>query len=252
VAHRLEGKVSVITGAGQGIGKTIASRFAEEGSKIILIDISEKVFETEAELKRKGFQAIALKADVTSFDEVKRAAKRAEGFGKPDVLVNNAGVVLPFNLERYSESDLDKVLAVNLKGSLNCSVAFAPYMIEKRYGRIINISSIAGIEIGTKSIYYSASKAGVIGLTRSLALWLAEYSITVNAICPGIVRTALTEKSLGEKVLADLSKKIPLKRLASTMDIANLALFLASEESGYLTGQYIIIDGGLTIKSDVW
>jgi len=250
---RLENRVAVVTGAAQGIGKEISSTFAQEGADLVLLDLSDKVFDIEEEFRKKGCRALSVKADVSDFEKIKQAAELAiRKFGRVDVLVNNAGISLPFSLEKFSGKDLDKVMAVNLKGVFNCCMAFLPYMIDRKYGRIINISSIAGISIGTKSAYYSASKAAVIGFTRSLALWLAEYGITVNAICPGVVRTELTESSLGRNLLDKLAERIPMKRLALPRDVANLALFLASDESSYITGQYIIIDGGLTIKSDVW
>ena len=248
----LSEKVALVTGSAQGIGREIASTLAEEGAKVVLLDVSEKIFEVEKELRR-SFKTLALKADVSNFEEMRYVAEQViQRFGKLDILVNNAGITLPFSLEEFSEEDFEKVLAVNLKGVLNCCMAFIPYMIKRKYGKIVNISSIAGILIGTRSAYYSASKAAVIGLTRSLALWLAEYGITVNAICPGVVETELTKSSLGEDKLKHLASRIPLKRLASPRDIAHLVLFLASDESSYITGQYIVIDGGLTIKAEVW
>lgn len=246
-------KIALVTGSAQGIGKEIALSLAEEGAKVILLDMSEKVFSVEREFNEMGFKALALKVDISNFKEVGYAAEHiVQRFDRLDILVNNAGITIPFSLEQFSGEDFEKVLAVNLKGVFNCCMAFIPYMIKRRYGRIVNISSIAGILVGTRSLYYSASKAAIIGLTRSLALWLAEYGITVNAICPGVVETELTKLSLGEEKLRYLASRIPLKRLASPKDIANIVLFLASDESGYITGQYIIIDGGLTIKTEVW
>lgn len=253
MTDRLASKVAVVTGAARGIGLEIAFTLAEEGAKTILLDLSDEVFRTENKLLNKNFHVSAFKVDVSNFKEVLSVAKHIiREFGRMDILVNNAGIVLPFNLEKFSEKDLEKVMAVNLKGVFNCCMAFIPYMIKHRYGRIVNISSIAGISIGTRSIYYSASKAAVIGLTRSLALWVADYGITVNAVCPGVVETELTKSSLGEDKLRELAMKIPLKRLAYPKDIANLVLFLVSDEASYITGQYIIIDGGLTITSPIW
>lgn len=253
MTDRLTNKVAVVTGAARGIGREIALTLAEEGAKTVLLDLSDQVFRAENELLNKGFHVSAFRADVSNFKEVFSIAKHViRKFRKIDILVNNAGIVLPFSLEKFSEEDLEKVMAVNLEGVFNCCMAFVPFMIKHRYGRIVNISSIAGILVGTRSIYYSASKAAIIGLTRSLALWVADYGITVNAVCPGVVETELTKTSLGEDRLRELATKVPLKRLASPKDIANLVLFLVSDEASYITGQYIIIDGGLTITSPIW
>ena len=252
--RRLQGKVAIVTGGAKGIGKATGYKMLKEGASVALIDVLEKdLAETRDQLVIEEGQVLALCTDITNENQVQQAVRKTvQEFGTVDILVNNAGITLPFSLEEFSEEDFERVLAVNLKGVLNCCMAFIPYMIKRKYGKIVNISSIAGILIGTRSAYYSASKAAVIGLTRSLALWLAEYGITVNAICPGVVETELTKSSLGEDKLKHLASRIPLKRLASPKDIANLVLFLVSDEASYITGQYIIIDGGLTITSPIW
>jgi len=246
---RLKDKVVIVTGAGQGIGKGIALSLAKEGAKVVVSDITEKTNEVVKEIQDSGGEAIAAKLDVTNPKDAEGVAKLAiEKFGRIDILVNNAGIYPMKSFPELTEQEWDKVLSINLKGTFNCTKAVVPKMIEQKSGNIINIASIAGAVIGYQTlVHYSASKAGVLGFTRSAALDLAQYKIRVNAIAPGAVNTPGT-KSVGEEAMKQVEQTIPLKRLGQPEDIANLVVFLASEDSSYITGQMIVIDGGLTIQ----
>jgi len=246
---KLKDEVAFVTGAGQGIGKEIALTLAREGAKVIVSDISDKIYEVVKEIENIGNQALAVKADVSNLKEVEKMVKEIlDKFGKVDILVNNAGIY-PFKpLIEMEEKDWDKVLNVNLKGTFNCTKAVLPSMIKRKVGNIINISSIAGSVIGYLNlVHYSASKAGILGFTRSAAIELAQYGIRVNAIAPGAIETPGT-KVLGEETLKQFVQMIPLKRMGQPSDIAKLVVFLASEDSKYITGQCIVIDGGLTLQ----
>lgn len=246
---RLKDKVAIVTGAGQGIGRGIALALAREGAKVVVSDISDKASEVVKEIEDLGSEALAVKADVRDSGKTEEMAKAAiDKFGRIDILVNNAGIY-PFKpLIEMTEGDWDRVLGVNLKGVFNCTKAVLPKMIEQKSGSIINISSIAGSVVGYSNlVHYSASKAGMLGFTRAAALELAQYGIRVNAIAPGAVETPGT-KALGEEPLKQIEQTIPLRRIGQPEDIANLVVFLASDESSYITGQLIIADGGLTIQ----
>jgi 3-oxoacyl-[acyl-carrier protein] reductase len=246
---KLKNKVAIVTGSGQGIGKGIALALAKEGANVVVSDITEKINDVAKEIEGLGSKALAIKADVSSSEDVKNMAKQTlDKFGKIDILVNNAGIY-PFKpLTEMEEKDWDKVLDINLKGIFNCTKAVLTSMIEKKSGNIINIASIAGAVIGYLNlVHYSSSKAGVMGFTRSAALELAQHKIRVNAIAPGIIETP-GSKVLGEETLNQFIQMIPLKRMGQPRDIANLVVFLASEESSYITGQCIVTDGGLTIQ----
>ena len=246
---KLKDEVAFVTGAGQGIGKEIALTLAREGAKVIVSDISDKIYEVVKEIENIGNQALAVKVDVSNLKEVEKMVKEIlDKFGKVDILVNNAGIY-PFKpLIEMEEKDWDKVLNVNLKGTFNCTKAVLPSMIKRKVGNIINISSIAGSVIGYLNlVHYSASKAGILGFTRSAAIELAQYGIRVNAIAPGAIETPGT-KVLGEETLKQFVQMIPLKRMGQPSDIAKLVVFLASEDSKYITGQCIVIDGGLTLQ----
>jgi len=246
---KLKGKVAIVTGAAQGIGRGIALALAKEGAKVVVSDISDKIADVVREIESLGSEALAAKANVADSKETEGMAKAAiQKFGRIDILVNNAGIY-PFKpLVEMKEEDWDRVMGVNLKGVFNCTKAVLPKMIEQKSGNIINISSIAGAVIGYLNlVHYCASKGGVLGFTRAAALELAQYGIRVNAIAPGATETPGT-KVVGEEALKQVAQTIPLRRIGQPEDIANLVIFLASDDSSYITGQLIVADGGLTIQ----
>lgn len=243
---RLKDKVAVITGGGQGIGRTIAETYAKEGAKLALFDVSDNVKNTADELKAKyGVEAIGGKGDVTKIEDIEAGFKRVvDTFGRIDVLVNNAGITKDNLLLRMSDAEWDAVLAVNLKGPFNCTKAVFSPMRKAGGGRIINIASIVGLMGNAGQANYSSSKGGLIALTKTCAREFAKKNILVNAIAPGFIRTAMTDK-LSDDVKKALAAQIPLERLGEAQDVANAALFLASEESSYITGQVISVNGGM-------
>lgn len=243
---RLKDKVAVITGGGQGIGRTIAETYAKEGAKLALFDVSDNVKNTAEEIKAKyGVEAIGGKGDVTKIEDIEAGFKRVvDTFGRIDVLVNNAGITKDNLLIRMSDAEWDAVLAVNLKGPFNCTKAVFSPMRKAGGGRIINIASIVGLMGNAGQANYSSSKGGLIAMTKTCAREFAKKNILVNAIAPGFIRTAMTDK-LSDDVKKQLAAQIPLERLGEAQDVANAALFLASEESSYITGQVISVNGGM-------
>lgn len=245
----LKEKVSLITGASRGIGREIALKLAEEGSDIAFFYSSndEKAKSVEKEIELKGVKAKAFKVDVSKEDEVSKAVSTIEKeMGSIDILVNNAGITRDNLLIRMSEKDWTDVLDINLKGVFLTTKAVARKMMKKRYGKIINISSIVGVRGNAGQGNYSASKAGIIGFTKTMALELASRGIRVNAIAPGFIETDMTDV-LKEEVKMEILNKIPLGNLGKPEDIANLVLFLVSSNADYITGQVINIDGGMGI-----
>jgi 3-oxoacyl-[acyl-carrier protein] reductase len=239
-------KVAVITGASRGIGRSIALALAAAGARIVAVDLglddTEKLAE---EVRALGGEALAVQGNVTVAADTERMIEAAVGkFGRVDILVNNAGITKDGLLMRMKDDDWDAVLNVNLKGAFLCSRAAAKVMMKQRYGRIINIASIVGQMGNAGQANYCASKAGLIGLTKSNARELATRNVTVNAIAPGFIATAMTD-ALPEKARQELLAQIPQERLGSADDIANAVLFLASERSGYITGQVIGVNGGM-------
>jgi len=241
----LEGRVSIITGGARGIGKTIAMELADAGSDIVIFDVLDEGVDTAREIEKKGRKAGFYKVDITDLDAVNSVVEKVlKEFGRIDILVNNAGITRDTLLMRMEESDFDLVIKVNLKGTFNCTKAVLKPMMKARWGRIINISSIIGLMGNAGQANYAASKAGIIGFTKSVAKELGKRNITVNAIAPGFIRTPMTEK-LSDEVKESYFKLIPLGRFGEPEDVAKVVRFLASDDAGYITGQVIQVDGGL-------
>ncbi len=241
---KLKNKVAIITGAAQGIGKGIALTLAKEGANVVVSDI-KGVYDVVREIETLGVKALGVKADVSNKKEVEEMVKKTlNRFGRIDILVNNAGIFPFVNLTEMKEEDWDRVLNVNLKGIFNCTKTVLNEMIKQKSGNIINISSIAAM-VGFKGLsHYCASKAGVIGFTKAAALELSQYGIRVNAIAPGGIETPGTKGMIDENFINSL----PIKRVGIPKDIAKTVLFLASEDSSYITGQCIVVDGGYTLQ----
>jgi 3-oxoacyl-[acyl-carrier protein] reductase len=244
----LKGKVAFVTGGAQGIGKEIAVAFARHGADLIIGDINQSVLEsTVRELRQLGGKADGYMLDVSSMASCEEAVKKAiDKFGRIDILVNNAGITRDNLLLRMSEEDFDRVIRINLKGTFNCTKVLSRVMMKQRYGRIINIASVIGLIGNAGQVNYAASKAGIIGVTKSVAKELASRNVTVNAIAPGFIKTEMTDV-LPEEVRAKMLETIPLKRPGMPADVANAALFLASEYSSYITGQVLVVDGGMVM-----
>ena len=243
----LEGKVALVTGAGRGIGKAIALRYAAEGANVAFTDlvINEAVEQTVAELEAMGVKAKAYASNAALFDETHDVVKQVvEDFGRIDVLVNNAGITKDGLMMRMSEAQWDAVIAVNLKSAFNFVHAVTPVMMRQRSGSIINMSSVVGVHGNAGQCNYSASKAGMIGLAKSIAQELGSRGVRANAIAPGFIITEMTAK-LPEEVREGWNAKIPLRRGGTPEDIANVATFLASDLSSYVTGQVISVCGGM-------
>lgn len=245
----MDRKVALVTGASRGIGKEIALGLARKNMDVAItyssnVEMANEVLE---EIKGYGVNAIAVRADVSIEEDVKNLVKEVEEkLGTVDVLVNNAGITKDNLLIKMSDEDFDKVLDVNLKGVFLCTKAVARAMMRKRYGKIINISSIVGVGGNAGQGNYAASKAGVIGFTKSIAKELGSRGIRVNAIAPGFIETQMTEV-LREDIKEQMLNSIALKKFGRPSDISNLVNFLASEESDYITGEVIRIDGGMSI-----
>lgn len=240
-------KVALITGASRGIGKQIAITLAKEGYNIALNYRSEKegYEETKAEIEKYNVEVFPVMGDVSSFEDCEKMVKEIiEKFGRIDVLVNNAGITKDMLLVRMKDEDFKKVIDVNLMGTFNVTKNVVPYMMKARSGRIISLASVVGISGNAGQANYSASKAGIIGFTKSLAKELGSRNILVNAVAPGFIQTNMTEV-LKDDVKEEIAKAIPLKRMGTPQDVANVVKFLASEDSSYITGQVIHIDGGM-------
>ncbi|MGE5396348.1 MAG: 3-oxoacyl-ACP reductase FabG [Candidatus Saccharibacteria bacterium] len=242
---RLKDKVAIITGAAQGIGEGIARRFALEGASVVICDLNEdEIKRVEGAINEQGGTALGIRADVTERTQVEEMVRQTrERFGTVDILVNNAGVTRDAMIHKMSEENWDTVIKVNLKGSFNCLQAVAGLMREKGYGKIVNISSISRFgNVGQAN--YAASKAGIIGMTRAAARELGGKGVTVNAVAPGSIVTEMFMKT--PENIRELAKLItPLGRWGTVEEVANVCLFLASDESSYVTGQCIHCDGGM-------
>ncbi|MBX3110988.1 MAG: 3-oxoacyl-[acyl-carrier-protein] reductase [Fimbriimonadaceae bacterium] len=241
--RRFEGTVVVVTGASRGIGRSIAERFASEGAKVACVATSAANAEPTAQAT--GGKAYGLDVSDTAAVEAVFAQIEAD-FGKIDVLVNNAGLTRDTLALRMKEDDWDRVIDVNLKGTFNCCKAVLKGMMKARRGRIVNISSVVGLHGAAGQVNYSASKAGIVGLTMSLAKELGSRGVTVNAVAPGFIDTDMTAE-LSDEMREGVVKNAPLGRLGEGSDIAGVVAFLASDDAGYLTGQVLTVDGGLTL-----
>lgn len=245
----LEGKVALVTGAGRGIGRAIAIRLAKAGARVVVnYNGSEaKAQETVREIEEAGGEAMALKCDVSDFSACAELAKTViEKFGRLDILINNAGITRDGLIMRMSEEDYDTVLDINLKGAFNMIRHFSPSFLKQRSGKVINISSVSGVLGNAGQANYCASKAGLIGLTKSVARELASRGVCVNALAPGFIETEMTE-AMSDKAKEAVIGSIPMKRTGQAEDIAEAAAFLADEASDYITGQVLCIDGGMAI-----
>ncbi|MCT8139793.1 3-oxoacyl-[acyl-carrier-protein] reductase [Anaerobacillus sp. CMMVII] len=245
----LKGKAALVTGASRGIGRAIAIELARQGVNVAVnfAGNASKAEEVVAEIKELGVEAFAIKADVANSEEVTAMVKATiDAFGALDILINNAGITRDGLIMRMKEEDWDAVINTNLKGVFNCSKAVTRQMMKQRYGRIVNISSVVGVLGNAGQANYVAAKAGVIGLTKTLARELANRNITVNAVAPGFIETDMTDE-LSAEIKEELMKQIPLAKLGKAEDIARVVRFLVSEDGNYMTGQTLHVDGGMVM-----
>lgn len=245
----LKGKTAVVTGASRGIGKAIALKLANLGANIVVNyrKSADAVLDVVKEIEGLGVKVLAIQCDISSYSDVEHMMKKCnEEFGSIDILVNNAGITKDGLLMRMKEEDFDSVIDVNLKGAFNCTKHVSSIMLKQRQGRIINISSVSGLTGNAGQVNYSAAKAGILGMTKSVAREFASRGITCNAVAPGYIQTDMTDV-LPDKVKDAIMGTIPLKRLGTPEDVANAVAFLASEEASYITGQVINVDGGMVM-----
>ena len=245
----LNGKVAVVTGAGRGIGNAIAIALADAGADLVLAARTASQLEVTAEeIRSKGCRALPVPTDVTRKEDVVRLMTTAiDQLGGLHILVNNAAIMAPAALMEQTEDEWDKVMSVNLKAYFTCTQAVGRHMIEQKYGKIINMASTGGVIAGPKNASYHSSKAAIIHFTRSVAIEWIKYNINVNAVGPGVVDTELVDQFIQKGSRELMLKGVPIKRFADPAEIANLVVFLASDLAGYIVGEHIIIDGGLTI-----
>ena len=244
-----ERKVVLVTGGSRGIGREVAEVYAENGYDVVINYVSDKtdVEGIKKEFEEKGVKCLLVKADVSKAEDVNNMVEQAIAeFGKIDVLVNNAGITRDTLLMRMSEEDFDKVIEINLKGTYLVTKAVTKYMMKKRNGSIINLASVVGVVGNAGQCNYSASKAGVIGFTKSVAKELASRNIRANAVAPGFIATDMTSV-LSDSVKENINAQIPLKRMGTAREVAEVIYFLGSEKSSYITGQVINIDGGMVM-----
>ena len=244
-----EKKVVLITGGARGIGRKVAEVYAKNGYDVVINYVSEKtdVEGIKKEIEEKGVKCSLVKADVSKAEEVEKMVEQAiQEFGKIDVLVNNAGITRDCLLMRMSEEEFDKVIEINLKGTYLVTKQVIKYMMKKRQGSIINLASVVGVVGNAGQCNYSASKAGIIGFTKSVAKELAARNIRANAVAPGFIETDMTNV-LKDEIKENINEQIPLKRMGTAKEVAELIYFLGSEKSSYITGQVINVDGGMVM-----
>jgi len=243
---KLKDKVALVTGAAQGIGKAIAAALAKEGANVVISDINlELASQTAKEIEALGVKAMAFRTNVADLADVEKTIEETiKTLGRIDILVNNAGITKDNLLIRMKKEDWDAVLAVNLSGVFNCTKAISPLMMKQRYGKIINIASIVGQMGNFGQANYAASKGGVIAFTKTVARELASRNVTVNAIAPGFIQTAMTDK-IPEDIKKKMLEQIPLGKLGQPEDVAAAVVFLASAQADYITGQVINVNGGM-------
>ena len=243
-----DNKVALITGGSRGIGEKIAERFAQAGYNLIINYVSniENVEELEAKIKgNANIEILFIQSDVTSFESCENMVNEAiKKFGHIDVLVNNAGITKDTLLMRMKEEDFDKVINVNLKGTYNVTKNVIPYMMKQKYGKIVNISSVVGVSGNAGQANYAASKAGIIGFTKSVAKELASRNILANCVAPGFIKTDMTDV-LSDSVKESINSQIPLKKMGTAEEVANAVYFLGNDENTYITGQVLNEDGGM-------
>ncbi len=255
MSGRLEGRVAIVTGGGAGIGHATARRFAAEGARVVIAEkVADAAVAAAAEIERAGGAALAVPADVSRADEAAGVVSRAVArFSTVDVLVNNAGVELKRAVEDTTEEEWDRVLAVNLKSAFLMSKHVIPIMKSQRRGAIVNNSSVGNFIAAVNSAAYGASKAGMMALTRGMALELAPFGIRVNAVCPGVIDTPMNQRNLARAADPEAMRRswyeiTPLGRLGTPDDVAAALLFLASDEAGFITGAPLVIDGGRMVQ----
>lgn len=240
-------KVALITGGSRGIGKEIAKKFALNGYNLVINYVSGNTDLNKLKENFKETEVLFVKTDVTNYESCENMVKEAiEKFGKIDVLVNNAGITKDGLLMRMKEEDFDKVIKVNLKGTFNMTKNVIPYMIKQRNGKIVNIASVVGVTGNAGQANYAASKAGIIGFTKTVARELASRNILANCIAPGFIKTDMTDV-LSETVKENIYSQIPLNKMGEAKEVANAVYFLASEENTYITGQVLNVDGGMVM-----
>ncbi len=246
---RFEGKTALVTGGSRGIGRAICLELAKGGASVVFCWAGNGAAaqETARAVEALGAKVLAVRCDVADAEQVDALVKAAlEGFGRIDILVNNAGITRDNLLMRMSEADFDAVIAANLKGAFLCMKAVSRLMLKQRYGRIVNLGSVVGLRGNAGQVNYAASKAGIVGMTKSLAKELASRGVTVNAVAPGFIETGMTAV-LPDSARAAALGSIPMNRLGAPEEVARAAAFLASDEAAYITGQVLAVDGGMAM-----
>jgi 3-oxoacyl-[acyl-carrier protein] reductase len=243
----LKGKIAIVTGAGHGIGREISLSLGRRGAEVVVTDVSDEIFDVGKQIEALGSKALPIKCDVTDPKEAISVEEQVIGtHERIDILINNAGIYPQKSFVEMTAEDWNQVLRINLNGVFHCTKAVIPKMIKQKYGKIVNIASIAGAVVGFQNLaHYSASKAAIAGFTKSLALEVAQYGINVNAVAPGPIDVGAMP--IDSEVYQQLVKTIPMGRMGIPTDIANLVLFLVSDESNFITGQCIVSDGGYTL-----